>query len=208
MISENKVTINNIFLQEAMTLALDNDNCLTLDNLFLPSTPSENSNDVNTINPDHSFNSKGNSDAISSSIPSVISSMYERFEQTASAIKLSFVIDKINKTCLFEYVDFALHENLTPQMRLKMFCTLLRNCVCELINREITHIYHVISLSDYNEIKDKTSWEITNHEDFLSVYKSFNDINQGGAVEENVVLVCAIRKFVDNIANGLGINLS
>jgi len=185
----------------------DKDNVsLSLDNLFHPSANKirENNNFTNSSN----VNNSDDHDPSINITKYVIPSMYERFEQTVNAIKLSFVIDKHNKISLFEYVDFALHKNLTPQMRLKIFCTLLRNCTCELINQGITHIYHVINHQEYEEIKNKTSWTITEHKDFLTVYSTFNDLNPNTDDEKNVILVCDIKEFVDNIANGLGINLS
>lgn len=141
---------------------------------------------------------------------------YEVYQQNVNAMSIKFIINKSRMQALFDTVDFASDSKLTPQMRLKFFCTLLRNSVCELMKKKIKTIYHFIIKDEYEQFKNKTTWSIVpvaanepliwDGECVTSLVKATGNANMLDF--KNIILLsCDIKDFVDNMARALDIEL-
>lgn len=120
---------------------------------------------------------------------------YTNYKQSLGGLIISFTIDKTNKSALLNNIDFALDRKLSPQMRLKFFCTLVRNSVSDLITLDINKIYHNVLKEEYVLFKEVTTW----HTELTYVDKS-ND-------KELIFLSCDIKDFIENMANAHGLEI-
>ena len=146
-------------------------------------------------------------------------------ERTLRGITMKFLIDTSTDKALFETVDFNT-LGTTPQMNLKFFCALLRNCTSELVVMGIKSIYYFAIREEYGEFKDRTTWvpvpfDSNNNEVTTSTAQAYGSIfwngsavtrtvlpmNSGANYKNLILLSCNIENFAENMASGLGIDL-
>jgi hypothetical protein len=132
------------------------------------------------------------------------SNLYEPYQQTVEGITIKFLVDNAKKCALFETIEFNMVRVLTPQMIIKFFCLLMRNCISSLMDKGVTMIYHYVIKEEYEEFKNKTTWEIVPFD--LSYAKQlYNSVNF--ANNDTIFLCCKIAHFAENMATALEIEL-
>jgi len=138
---------------------------------------------------------------------------YEAYQQSIGAMNIKFTINTNRKHALFDTVDFALTAELTTAMRLKLFCILLRNSVCELMKKNIKTIYHITIKDEYEQFKNKTTWHVVqstclvdHSNEIISLIVGTGNTN---VIDfENILLLyCDIKDFVDNMAKAFDIEI-
>jgi hypothetical protein len=109
-----------------------------------------------------------------------------RYISDTGNVLLEFVVDKKNKSVMFEY-------NTYNPKHVKIFLITLKKAINDFINKGLDTVQQRVTYDDWNNyLKKDTRWAILNHDKLTQTY----------------VIMCKTADALDCIANGFGISES